>query len=289
MLEHLNEAMEHIERHLTEEVDVREPARIARTSEHHFRRMFSALAGIPLSEYVRRRRMTLAAGAVLSGERSLLDIAVEHGYGANEAFARAFRSVHGVGPSEARRHGAALRSQPRMTFHLTVEGSTPMEHRIVEKDVFRLIGHRTEVPIVHEGHNSAMADFVSSIGSAELKRLEALSDQEPRGIVSAVEPLDSSRSEGSSVDYLHGVVSASPATEGLAERLVPAGKWAVFPTSGKAPEAAQYLWRDVFTEWFPSNPYRSIAGPEILRTELSADGTEMSCELWIPVEHENGN
>lgn len=80
-------------------------ARIAATSEYHLRRLFSALAGIGLSEYVRRRRLTVAAAEVLAGEQSLLDIAVRHGYGSAEAFGRAFQAVHGVSPGEARRRG----------------------------------------------------------------------------------------------------------------------------------------------------------------------------------------
>ncbi|RCW42746.1 AraC family transcriptional regulator [Halopolyspora algeriensis] len=285
MFDRLNEAMEHIERHVTGEIDVRVLARIAQTSEYHFRRLFSALAGMPLSEYIRRRRLTLAGGRVLSGEQSLLDIAVTYGYGSGEAFARAFRSMHGVGPADARRSGMVLRSQPRMTFHLTIEGSTPMDYRIVDKDAFRLLGHSTVVPIVHLGPNSAIDDFVSGIGADELARLEALSDQEPRGIVAAVESLDACREEGARVHYLHGVVSSAPTPQGASEWDMPASTWAVFAGEGKAPEAIQYLWRDVFTQWFPSNPYRSVPGPEILRTELSANRAEMSYELWIPVEH----
>lgn len=286
MLDRLNEAMAHIERNVVDEIDVRQLARTAQTSEYHFRRIFSALAGMPLSEYVRRRRLTLAAGEVLAGQRSLLDVAVTYGYGSGEAFARAFRSVHGIGPAEARRSGATLRSQPMMTFHLTIEGSTPMNYRIVDKEAFRLLGYGTEIPIVHEGQNEAITDFVSSLDPQDLARLKELSDQEPRGVVAAVEPLDQERAQGSRCHYLHGVVSSAPAPDGVAERSVPAGTWAVFEGRGKAPEAIQYLWRDVFTQWFPSNPYRSVPGPEILRTELSEDGAEMDYELWVPVEHE---
>ncbi|MGJ7907500.1 AraC family transcriptional regulator [Actinopolyspora sp. H202] len=288
MLDRLNEAMDHIERHVAADIEIEVLARIAHTSPYHFRRMFATLAGIPLSEYVRRRRLTLAAGEVLAERRSLLDIAVTYGYGSGESFARAFRAVHGVGPAEARRSGAALTSQPRMTFHLTVEGSTPMEFRIVEKAEFRLLGYRTEVPMVHEGHNEAIAEFTASIGTERLARLKPLSDQEPRGIVSAVEPLDgSTRSEGSPVDFLQGVVSsaAAPEEEEVAERVVPAGTWAVFHAAGEPPEAAQYIWRDVYAQWFPSNPYRSVPGPEILSAQPSGEGTLMNYELWLPVEH----
>src|SRR5689334_4878650 len=94
--------MTRIEESLDAEVDVKQLARIAGTSEYHLRRLFSALASMPLSEYVRRRRLTRAASEVLSGQDSLLDIAIRWGYGSNEAFARAFKAMHGVGPQEAR-------------------------------------------------------------------------------------------------------------------------------------------------------------------------------------------
>ncbi|MDZ5445150.1 AraC family transcriptional regulator [Micromonospora sp. 4G57] len=283
MLERLNQAMAHIERHLDQPVEVAELARIAVTSAYHFRRLFSALAGIPLSEYVRRRRLTVAGAEVLAGKESLLDIAVRWGYGSNEAFARAFRAVHGVGPSEARRTGAALRAQPRMSFRLVVEGSTSMQYRIVEKDDFRLVGRKARVPLVHEGMNPAIVAFIRSIGPETVRRMEALSDQEPKGIVNVSDNLAGSREEGTELDYWHGVVTGADAPDDMASLPVAAGTWAVFESSGEFPQALQYLWRDVFTQWFPSNPYESRPGPEISKVRVSADGKQADAELWIPV------
>ncbi|MEU9147263.1 AraC family transcriptional regulator [Streptomyces sp. NPDC048349] len=286
MLERLNQAMEHIERQLDSSVDVGELARVAATSEYHLRRMFSALAGMPLSEYIRRRRLTVAGAEVLAGERTLLEIAVRYGYGSGEAFARAFRAVHGVGPGEARRTGAALSSQPRMTFRLIVDGSSSMRYRVVNKPGFSVVGAKARVPLVHSGPNQAIIDFVRGIGDQPKELLEKLSDQEPQGILAVCDDLDPSRAEGTYLDYYHGVITSASLPEGMATLPVPAGTWAVFTTSGPAPEAIQALWRDVFTEWFPSNPYRSRPGPEILRTRMSADGSEADAELWLPVERE---
>ncbi|MEV6816342.1 AraC family transcriptional regulator [Micromonospora sp. NPDC051296] len=284
MLERLNQAMDHIERHLDKPVDAAELARIALTSEYHFRRLFSALAGIPLSEYVRRRRLTVAGAEVVAGERTLLDVAVRWGYGSAEAFARAFKAVHGVGPGEARRTGAALRAQPRMSFRLTVEGSSSMRYRIVQKESFRLAGRKARVPLVHEGMNPAIVAFVKGIEPATRDRIEALSDQEPQGVVNVSDGLTGNREEGTELDYWYGVVTGAEVPGDLDVLPVPAGTWAVFETSGAFPEAVQYLWRDVFTQWFPSNPYRSRPGPEISRTRISADGSHADAELWIPVE-----
>lgn len=288
MLERLNQAMEHIERHLDRPVEVAELARLAATSEHHLRRMFSALAGMPLSEYVRRRRLTLAGAEVLAGRGTLLEIAVRYGYGSGEAFARAFRAMHGIGPGEARRTGAALTSQPRMAFRLTIEGGSSMRYRVVAKADFTVVGLSTRVPLVHAGQNRAIADFVRGIDPRTLERLATLSDQEPHGVVAVCDGLDPSRAEGTAFDYHHGVITAAAAPAGTTTLAVPAGSWAVFTTSGPAPRAIQELWRDVFTEWFPSNPYRARPGPEMLRTRLSPAGTEADAELWLPVEPEHG-
>ncbi|MEU5941742.1 GyrI-like domain-containing protein [Micromonospora sp. NPDC047548] len=284
MLERLNEAMTHVERHLDQRIEVADLARIALTSEYHLRRMFSALAGMPLSEYVRRRRLTVAAAEVMAGERTLLDIAVRYGYGSTEAFTRAFRALHGVGPGEARRTGAVLRSQQRLSFRLVVEGSGSMRYRVVEKPEFRLVGRRARVPLVHQGMNPAIVEFIRSIDKETVARIAALSDQEPAGIVNVSDKLGSDRAEGTELDYWHGVVTGAQAPADLESVTVPAGTWAVFEASGEFPAAVQDLWRDVFTQWFPSNPYRSRPGPEISRTRISTDGAHADAELWIPVE-----
>ncbi|MEU3483824.1 AraC family transcriptional regulator [Streptomyces sp. NPDC033754] len=293
MLEELNQALDHIERCLEaearREVDIAEVARIAMTSEYHFRRLFSALAGMPLSVYVRRRRMTLAGAEVLGGERTLLDVAVRYGYGSGEAFARAFRSVHGIGPGEARRTGATLTAQPRMSFRVVVEGSTAMRYRIVEKEAFQVVGKKARIPLVHEGVNAAAAAHVESLDGQSIVRMKELADGEPKGVLSAVIHLTDSREEGAEVDYWIGVATGPETTAADLDALdVAAGTWAVFDNHGPYPSALQELWRDVFTQWFPSNPYASRPGPELLMTQPVEIGTETDSQLWIPVERIGG-
>lgn len=203
-----------VERRLDQDVDVKELARLAATSEHHLRRMFSALAGMPLSEYVRRRRLTLAGAEVLAERETLLEIAVRYGYGSGEAFARAFRAMHGIGPGEARRTGAALNSQSRMGFRLTIEGRSSTRYRVADKADFTVVGFKTRVPLVHAGPNQAIMDFVRGIDAQALERLEKLADQEPYGIVAVCDGMDPSRVEGTELDYLHGVLTSEAAPEG---------------------------------------------------------------------------
>ncbi|GHG30284.1 AraC family transcriptional regulator [Streptomyces zaomyceticus] len=312
MLERMNQALDYLEARLDQEVDMADVARIAAVSEYHFRRLFSALAGMPLPVYVRRRRMTLAGAEVLAGELTLLDVAVRYGYGSGEAFARAFRSVHGIGPGEARRTGAVLTAQPRMSFRVVVEGSTAMRYRIVEKEPFRVVGRKARVPLVHDGINAAAEAHLESLDTRAIVRMKELSDREPEGILSAVVHLTDSREDGAEVDYWIGAATGFeaaaeerdardalelalelepvPESSAVLESLdVPAGTWAVFDNHGPYPGALQELWRDVFTHWFPSNPYVSRPGPELLLTQPVESGAETDSQLWVPVERRRGS
>lgn len=157
LLEEMNNALSYIEEQLAGEINYREAARLAMCSEYHFKRMFSFLAGIPLSEYVRRRRLTLAAFDLQHSPLRIIDIAVTYGYSSPDAFTKAFQLFHGITPSEARLNGQPLKAFPRMTFQLTVRGGNEMNYRIEEKEAFRIAGLHKRVPIVFEGVNPEIA------------------------------------------------------------------------------------------------------------------------------------
>lgn len=289
MISELNRLVDLVEEHLGEEFDVGEAARTLGTTEYHLRRMFSSLSGMPLSEYVRRRRMTAAAADLVLGEGDLLDIAVRHGYGSTEAFGRAFRAVHGARPSDVRRDGGPLRSQPQLRFRLTVEGNTPMDTRIAEHPAFRLIGHAARVPLIHEGINPHIQRHVTSLPQQEHARLKALGNTEPGGLLQVCDDLDPDSREGTELTYLHGVAvsQSSAAPDDLDVIEVPAGRWAVFHTSGPHPQVLQETWAATATEWFPSHPWRLRPGPSIVAIlDRAEDFSTATCELWLPIEAE---
>ncbi len=286
MIAALNGLVDAIEQDLTVDADLTALAARHGTTEYHLRRMFSSLAGMPLSEYVRRRRMTLAAADVVDGS-GLLEIAVRYGYGSTEAFGRAFRAVHGVGPADVRRDGGPLRTQPQLRFRLTVEGNTPMDTRIADRSAFRLVGHSTRVPLVHEGVNPHIQAFIASLPASEHDRLKGLSDTEPTGLLQVSADVDPDYAEGTELTYLHGVAVAADgeAPTDLDSIDVPAGAWAVFRATGPFPTALQSAWAATATEWFPSNPWRLRPGPSIVSVlDRSDDFTSAKCELWLPVE-----
>ncbi|MDL9947613.1 helix-turn-helix domain-containing protein [Gordonia sp. ABSL11-1] len=287
MIATLNGLVDLVDAHIGTDIDVAGFARAHATTEYHLRRMFAALASMPLSEYVRRRRMTLAATELIATDDTLLDVAVRHGYGSVEAFGRAFRAVHRVSPSDVRTHGGPLRTQPVLRFRLSVEGSTPMHVTITDHPAIVLVGHAARIPLIYRGVNPHIRDHIASIPADEHARLKALGDTDPAGILAVTWGKEPDAPEGSPITYLHGValrpVSAVPAD--LDAMTVDAGTWATFHSSGPFPDALQETWAATATEWFPSNPWRLRPGPTILRY-LELTETHATSEIWMPVERE---
>jgi AraC family transcriptional regulator len=286
MIAVLNRVVEYVEQYLDDEIDILALAASLGTTEYHLRRMFSSLAGMPLSEYVRRRRMSVAAAEVL-GDGDLLGIAVRYGYGSTEAFGRAFRAVHGSSPGDVRRDGGPLRSQPQLRFRLTVEGNTTMDTRIADRPAFRLVGHSARLPLIHEGVNPHIQAHIAGLPASEHARLKELSNTEPSGLLQVSVDVDPDYTEGTELTYVHGVAvdegTSVPADLDVIE--VPAGSWAVFRTTGDYPAALQQTWAATATDWFPSNPWRLRPGPSIVAVlERAEDFSTATTELWLPVE-----
>lgn len=288
MIAILNRVIELVEADLSDDVDLAGVVGTLGTTDYHVRRMFSSLAGMPLSEYIRRRRMTVAAADLL-GDSEMLDIAVRYGYGSTEAFGRAFRAVHGVSPADARRNGGPLRSQPQLRFRLTVEGNTPMDTRIADRPAFRLAGHAARVPLIHEGVNPHIQAHITALPVTEHARLKQLSSTEPTGLLQVSADVDPDYAAGSELTYLHGVAVAEDEStpDDLDVIEVPAGAWAVFRTEGPYPTALQSTWAATASDWFPSNPWRLRPGPSIVAVlDRAPDFSTATCELWLPVERE---
>lgn len=287
MIAILNQVVDCVEQNLDGDIDIDALASSLGTTEYHVRRMFSSLAGMPLSDYIRRRRMTVAASD-LRGTDNLVDIATRYGYGSAEAFGRAFRAVHGASPGDVRQDGGPLRSQSHLRFRLTIEGNTPMDTRIADRSAFRLIGYAARVPLIHRGPNPRIQAHIASLPFAEHERLKGLSSTDPAGLLQVSNDVDPDYTEGSELTYLHGVAvdadTSVPADLDVID--VQAGTWAVFQVSGDYPAALQDTWAATAADWFPSNPWRLRPGPSIVAVlERAPDFSTANCELWLPIEH----
>lgn len=284
-IEKLNEALNYIEENLADDINFKEVARLACCSEYHFKRMFSFLAGVSLSEYIRRRRLTLAALELTKSTIRVIDVAIKYGYNSPDAFTRAFQSLHGITPSEAKNTGQLLIAYPRMTFQLAIKGGIKMNYRIVEKEPFRIIGIKKRVPIVFNGINLDIAAMWQSLDVETITKLKSLSNIEPYGLLSASANFSEGRmEEKGELDHYIGVVTTNDCLDTLAQLEVPALTWAAFTAVGPFPETLQDIWGRIYSEWFPSSNYELAEGPEILWNEHK-DVTipNFKSEIWIPV------
>lgn len=285
LLEDMNKALAYIEEQLSGEIDYKEAARRAMCSEYHFKRMFSFLAGIPLSEYVRRRRLTLAAFELQHSPLRIIDIAVTYGYSSPDAFTKAFQLFHGVTPSEARVNGQLLKAFPRMTFQLTIRGGNEMNYRMEEKEAFRIVGLHKRVPIIFEGVNPEIAAMWGSLNMEMISQLKALSNTVPHGMISASVNFSEGRmEEKGELDHYIGVATTQDCPEPFSQLEVSAATWAVFEAVGPFPDTLQNIWGRIYSEWFPSSHYELVEGPEILWNESKdTSSPAYRSEIWIPV------
>ncbi len=274
-IERLNDVVTYIEENLTGQIDPVSLGRIACCSSYHFQRMFAYLAGVPLSEYIRRRRMSRAAVELQNGER-ILDVALKYGYQSPTAFNRAFRSVHGVAPSAVKSGEKPVRSFPPLSFQITIKGVEPMEYRIEKMDAFRIVG--VSVPLEKEiEKNFAVIPqkWQQVAEDGTLARLAGMMNVPPMGVLGV-----STCGDDAPWRYYIAVSTDRPA-DGLEEYTVPAATWAVFSGAGTN-ASIQELERRIVTEWLPTSGYEYGGAPDI-EVYLNADPQNARYEVRIPV------
>ncbi|MEG7940230.1 AraC family transcriptional regulator [Bacillus pacificus] len=274
-LKNMNAAMRYIENNLTNEINFKEVAKLAYCSEYHFKRMFSFLAGISLSEYIRCRRLTLAAFELKNSDAKVIDVAIKYGYNSPDSFSRAFQNLHGITPSEARNSSHSLKAYSPMTFQLSIQGGNEMNYRIEEKEPFRIIGITKRVPIVFNGVNEEIASMWNRLNPKSIQTLKSLSNMAPNGIISASTNFSEGRmEEKGELDHYIGVATTKDCPEQFAQ----------LEAVGPFPETLQNIWGRIYSEWFPSSNYELAEGPEILWNEQKdTSSPNFKSEIWIPV------
>lgn len=277
----LNAAINYIEEHLTDEPDYEQLGGIACCSAYHFQRMFGYMAGISLSEYIRRRRMSRAVADLQSGDLKIIDTAAKYGYESPTAFNRAFQSVHGFAPSQAREVGRILSSFPPISFQITIRGAVQMDYRIEKKEAFRIVG--LSAPLeqeIEKNFETVPALWGKAAQDGIIAKLASMMNAQPMGILGV------SACNGAAEQwwYYIAVASTLPAA-GFEEYVVPAATWAVFSGRGNG-ISIQELEKRIVTEWLPTSGYEYGTGPDV---EVYLDPTPENTryEVWVPVIKQN--
>lgn len=284
-IESLQKAIDYMEEHLLEELTIEEIAKQANSSAFHFQRTFSILTDINVAEYIRRRRLTLAANELTTSDSKIIELAFKYGYDTPEAFSKAFRRQHGVTPSEARKFIGNLKSYNRLVIQVSMKGAEPVQFNIVEKSSFQVVGVKKEFSCANNEQQVGipqMWDEVNSNGTTN--RLSKLTNGEIKGIL-GVCTMNAEQRAKNLLDYWVAVEHEGEAPKEFLTFEIPASKWAVFGVHGAMPHAMHKAWKQIFSEWFPSSGYEHAGIPEF---ENYPGGDPFSddyySEIWIPVK-----
>lgn len=277
----MNEAINYIEKNLTNEINHTEVAKVACCSMHHFQRMFSFIAEVPLSEYIRRRRMTLAAFELQTTNVKVLDVSLKYGYESPEAFTRAFQILHGVTPTAARKTGIQLKAYPRMTFTISMKGDIGMNYRIERPGAFSAIGFKERVN-TKEAFNVIPGLWEKAKQNGQMDKLIEIlwanPPMNPRGILGICANGDFGNNE--EFDYYCAVLSEHEPAADMETLNFAESTWAVFEVT---PELdIQGIWKRLYTEWIPTSGYdlANLPGIEC----YCPPGHHPTAEIWIAVE-----
>lgn len=282
-LKHLSEAIDYIENNLAGDISYGEAAKIACCSTYYFQRMFSYVAGIPLSDYIRRRRMTKAAFELQASKAKVMDIGSKYGYVSPTSFNRAFQKVHGAAPTDARKSGTILNSYPPISFSIKVTGGESMRYRIETKKPIRIVGTRVELEEEQEQNFQIVPEFWDkTLKSNLVSEISKLANQTPHGIlgVTVYENPD---------EIYYYIASSTDKTvpENLVEYEIPAATWVIFECDGPFKDSIQTIFKRFLTEWLPFSGYEYAQLPDIEVYPVSGEKSKSGhSEVWIAVRRE---
>lgn len=282
-LKKLGYAIEYIENNLDGEISYEEAARIACCSTYYFQRMFSYVAGISLSEYIRRRRMTQAAFELQATNIKVLEVALKYGYTSPTSFNRAFQSVHGISPVLARSQGSVLNAYPPIKFSVKVTGGDSMSYRLEEKETMRIVGIRIPLALDMEENKKNVPPFwEKTLKSSKFLEICNLSNQAPGGVlgVTACQGCDE-------IYYYIAASTDKSVPKGMFEYEIPSATWVIFESDGYFKESIQSIFRRFLTEWLPFSGYTYAELPDIEVYPISKERPQAGhSEVWIAVKKE---
>lgn len=292
----IQRAIDYIEDHIKEDLDFDRIAQESFSSPFHFQRVFNILCGYTLGEYIRNRRLTLAAAELAAGKAKVIDVAYDYGYDSPDSFSKAFQKFHGITPSQARSGGVTLRSFSRLYIKVTLEGGSIMNYRIEEKPAMLLTGFKRRFT----GSPNDKQDQ-DHIFASQTRLQQYILEGVCREHETIYQILTNFDAEGYDFYYayqfpgwaLENLRDLPPEVLAWVENVdIPQGKYLVCETEKCMFPTAQMdaLRQRAVTEWLPSSGYVLRDAPEIgvIHWPFEDGNEELNnshyCELWLPIE-----
>ena len=291
-IQHIQQAICYMEQHICEPIQYADVAESVHMSNYNFHRTFSFIVGMTAMEYIRKRRLTLAAQELQDTDISVLDAAYKYGYESPESFSKAFSRFHGSTPKQAKRKGAKLRLFNPLVIKITLEGGNIMDYRMEhrERQQFIALVRSFSNEIINDDSDHSIPDFWAECAEKDLiepmKNLRAEGKRDLYGLCSPV------RDNKTHFCYGIGILLDGDTDASQAEQFIRSGytiwqtdpaDYAVFPCIGHDGDCLGEVWSKFFKEFSPQTGYAQTDGTDY-EIYFEHSKKDLFCELWVPVK-----
>jgi len=284
-MESIFKSIAYIEKNIYEPITIHDIAREAQYSTYHFCRIFRSLVGDSPKEYLRKRRLTIAAERLVKEETSILDIALDCQFGSHAAFTRSFKQLFKISPNQYREKADPFRLiykdqfSPHMLHHL--QNRIIMEPEIITRPEMKVVG--TTHKYQEDDLNIEMLwfDFQHKVNQVR-NRI----GNDAFGIYE--EYFETEDSIGFSYICSVEVSDFDCVPEGMISRIIPEQMYAVFRHNGPLsflPETLKYIWGS----WLPKSNYKYDEKPdfELYSPGIQPEDPDHILFLHIPVSRKS--
>lgn len=291
--ESLQKAIRYMETHLLDDISVEDIAKEVYMSSFYFQKGFKIMTGYSPSEYIRNRRLYLAALDAISGDEKVIDMAYKYGYDTPESFTKAFHRFHGISPLQIRKQAERIRTFLPLKIKISIQGGNDMDYVVEKLEGFKVIGFEREFHFdsAYQEIPKFWDEFSGMCMKKPLSEQEKPVDDIQQAICDCMIGeygicIDDIGNEGKFRYLIAGTYKGGTVPDNMTLFTFPDMEWAKFNCTGSMPGALQSVNTKIFKEWLPNNPDFEIAMGASIEWYSQGDicAQDYESAIWIPVK-----
>lgn len=295
----IQRAIDYIEAHIQEKIDYKVLADSVYMSVYHFQRVFSLFCGVSLGQYIRNRRLSLAADDLLQKHATVLETALKYGYQTPESFSRAFQHFHGCLPSKIMDKGNTLQYFAKKDVDKFIKGDKNMQYKTQTLPQMTLVGYKKHfhgVPYGPEREEQERAFFTSTRAKQWLLLGASCEYSTDYLVITNVDDdgydfyIAYNLDEVTRDDLFNPNVSGVNFISNLGYEIlhIPKQTYVIFQTDKKKRPIADYqaLRENIIKEWLQNTHYVFVNAPEMVKMHwrpMGEWGKERYIEICLPI------